>query len=689
MEHGRRFSMRAVCVMGVVGMWLVGANSWAEARVMLPPTQPIPWVIESADYTGKVVDRIAKLQSVLSIEVLQDGWVQVPLTLNGATITKVELIKKAGEAHVAPDPATTGQYVLMASRKGAYKVKIEFSIRLYQDSQYEGVIVGIPQASFSTLSLTVPRKDVELRESDQLYVERHPDGKVGGVTLKASLASVQQLDVRWMTKPTAPVKLEPMVYGEVATLAMLQEQLARITAIVDYRVSQGDVKSFTVHLPKGVQVLNVRGAGIDDWRVKESEDHQVLDVALNFTLKDTTYRLLIEGEQTLQAKQPTYQVPEFTLIGIKQERGQLAIAAEGNLETTAGMMDGLTRIDVKEVSDTLRSSTTVPIILAFRYHQHPYNATVTLTHYEDLPVLNAIAEQGNLVTVLSREGQRLTRAVYAVRANKKQFLGVFLPEGATLWSCLVDSRSVKPVNGTKQELLVPLASSKGAEQIVVVELVYFEQQHVLEGVGQLQLQGPTLDIPTTIANWVVYAPAQMKWLRTAGNLERGLSPVAFLDDPVFQTVAYADELRETGERRSFNGAAGAMMEKLADGTKSMKRTFAKSRLAQSEWHGGEPSAAAPEEEKFDQRNDKDNVASNMEALMSQRQQDAGILPLKIRIPRAGHTHQFSRLMTSGEALMLRTTYVNLPDWLPFLLGFMGGVGMLGLGAIGFARLRKS
>jgi len=171
----------ALCVAGFVGS--------VEARSVIPSATP--WVIESAEYTGKVTEQIARLQALLTVEVIHDGWIQIPLTLSGGTITHVELTKKVGEAHIVPDPGHTGQYLLTASRKGTYKVQVEFSTRLYQDSQHEGVIFGIPQASFSTLSLEVPRKDVELREGDKLYVERKPDGKEGGVTLIARLAAAQ------------------------------------------------------------------------------------------------------------------------------------------------------------------------------------------------------------------------------------------------------------------------------------------------------------------------------------------------------------------------------------------------------------------------------------------------------------------------------------------------------------------
>lgn len=665
----------------------------AEAKSVVPPTPSIPWVIESAAYAGRITEQIARLQAVLEIRVMREGWVEIPLPLSGATITSVEVMRKPAEAHLVP---RGGAYVLTTSRKGSYTVKIEFSTRLVSDSQYEGVTFGIPQAGFSTLSLRVPRKDVELRTSEQLYVERRPDGKSGGVLLTAHLASSDRVDVRWATRPATPIKVEPMLYGEVSTLVVLEEQLAHVTSVIDYRITQGELRELMIELPQTLQVLNVRGAGIDGWRVEDVPERHQLFVKLNFALKETNYRLVIEGEHALQAEPPTYQLPELRLVGVKQDRGQLAIATSGSLEVTAGSLDGLTRIDSKETSDLLKAATTFPILMAFRYHQHPFRASLNVTRYQDLPVLNAIAEQGELVTILSRQGEVLMRAVYAIRANKKQFLGVLLPSQATLWSCLVDGRSVKPVNGEKGQLLVPLATANTADQPIVVELVYFEQRPVLSRLGRLKLNGPVLDIPTTIANWLVYTPRQVRFLRTAGNLEQGASLFAFVDEP-FTQLAYAAASPQLGEGLApFKAYKASEDDKTAPASASLNAPVGqaasdhdelkRSRIAKFASRLG---GLAESRESFgggrSGREDKDNMELAVQALAT-RMQEAGIFPLRIRLPKAGTVHRFNRLMTTQEALELNATFVNLPTMvLPFAGLMLLVVPIGGLAIIRFRR----
>src|SRR3989338_2806100 len=340
------------------------------------PSPVSAWMIESADYHGEIAGQIVRLEARYTIRLIQDGWVQIPLGIEGATITDVQLEKKSGEAHLVPQG---GAYAIAASRKGAYKVRVSCSALLTQDNQFEGVQLGIPQATFSTLTVMVPRKDVELRQADQLYVQSQPDAASNGVKLTARLGDSGRIDLRWRTKPAAPVKVEPVLYGAVNTLVTVEEQLARFTAILEYRMAQGETKELIVRVPAGINILNVRGSGIEDWRVADAEHAKMLTVTLGVALKDAVYRLVVEGEQMIDGTSAAYELPELQLMNVKQERGYLAVSRTGSIELSPELVEGGNRVDVKELPELLQGATAAPAMLAFKYHQHPYRITLALT----------------------------------------------------------------------------------------------------------------------------------------------------------------------------------------------------------------------------------------------------------------------------------------------------------------------
>jgi len=654
--------------------WVVCASSAAASVVAPQPYESAAWVIESADYAGRVADQIVRFEVRLSVHVLQDGWVEVPLTFPGATVTAIALERETQAAHILP---RGGAYVLGASKRGAYRVRIACAVRLAQDSQFEGIQLGIPRATFSTVTVAVPRGDLELRPDDQLYVERRAGGSRGGVTLVARLGAADRIDVRWRTRPAQPTVVEPVLYGEVQTLLTVEEQVVRWASIIDYRIAQGEVKALMIALPGGLNVLNVRGAGIEDWRVDEASGRRTLAIALATPLKDTTYRLVMEGEQTLDGQAATYDVPAIRLVDIKQERGYIGLARIGSTELASQEAEGVSRIDVRELPEGLQVASANPVVLAFKYHQHPYRALVRLTRHEDHPVLAAIAEQAHLATIVSQQGELLTRAAYLIKANKKQFLEVALPPDAELWSCLVAQRSVKPVAGAQGRLLIPLDAAIDAGG-TTVELVYFERRPALTRLGQLRLRGPVLDVPATIANWTVYAPHDVPFLRVSGNLDRGISPAQFIDDSFPVRVASASDLREPkpgyqneanrqgNKDDGFDKMVRSVMSRTKRASVAQEGAYNMMADAASPSSGEERDAVEPAGYPIPPAGSESSASGEqLEAWMGERG-EAGILPLKIRLPKSGRTYAFSRLMTSQDALALEATFVHVRlPWAPF------------------------
>lgn len=321
-------------------------------------------------------------------------------------------------------------------------------------------------------------------------------------------------------------------------------------------------------------------------------------------------------------------------------------------------------MDVRELPEDVRAAVGSSAMLAFKYHQQGYTGSLSLARHNDHAVLAAIAEQGELVTVLSRQGELLTRASYVIKANKKQFLEVLLPDNATLWSCLVSNKSVKPVEGKAGKLLIPLDATTDSASTVPVELVYFERHPKLSGIGRLDLHGPLLDVPTTVVNWLLYAPSDVKFLRLSGTMDKGAAAYAFLTDP-FTQVAYAQTASGVSER------GRDMLDRLnfKAGRQQWQRqaSLVSANGDEASTEGALEAPAAPPSLSFEE----------MRKDFDQRLNETGILPLKIQLPASGRVQQFHRLMTTNEALQLHATFVHLPlpqvPWVAAIL-ILGGVG---------------
>jgi hypothetical protein len=101
------------------------------------------------------------------------------------------------------------------------------------------------------------------------------------------------------------------------------------------------------------------------------------------------------------------------------------------------------------------------LLLAYKYTGGDYQHTAQVTRFEELPVLEAVADRIELTTVLTDEGQLLTQSSFMVKNNEKQFQKFKLPKGAEFWSSYVNGQPAKPERDGEW-LLVPLPRDDAA-----------------------------------------------------------------------------------------------------------------------------------------------------------------------------------------------------------------------------------
>lgn len=647
---------------GGMGLACLASPGLAQARDITVQCQlPVPsatsaW-IETADYTGTIGGDVVRFTGRYVIRTLDAKGGQVFLQLPGATVTSLEVVKRSGDANILP---RGDGYLVVMTRRGTTELEVRFAHLLVRDAQQEGIQFQLPQARESTVTMTLPHAEVELRPEDQLYVDQQPAGQ-GKVRLVAHRGTGSVIDLRWRPKATAQPPVAPVIHGEAHTLITVDDATLKVLATLRYRPTQGQTDLLRVRVPFSLVLLAVRGAGITDQQITNDGQHKILTIQLGTPLREGMYVLAIEAETPLAREAGQVQVPSIEMLGAKQERGVIAVAPEGSVELADGSVSGGTRIDVRELPEPFAASA-AGAVLAYRYLQPGYDIAVRMTRHTDHPVLTAIVEQADLVSVLAPQGERMTRALYAIVANRAQYLPVRLPEGATLWSCLVDGASKKPVEGDPGVILIPLGHALTKAR---VELVYFERTGRLTGAGRLRLSGPRLAVPVSASTWAVYAPATMQWMRVGGNMEQGAGAVTFLDawmpaaeaqtlhSRVYRTTdSMGQEMDSSGDRRQLQNT-------VRQGVMRATAAFSVSK--------SEGAASAP-------------------AAVEEMRRNAGILPLQIRVPTSGRTHQFHRLLIAEDAVTLEVTYVVMHAW----AGWAGlACGLVAAAALGGRRFLRA
>jgi hypothetical protein len=153
------------------------------------------------------------------------------------------------------------------------------------------------------------------------------------------------------------------------------------------------------------------------------------------------------------------------------------------------------------------------VLLAWKARGGDVKIPLEVRSHPDVDMLVTLVDSAVADTLVTVDGRRMTRVRYAVRNNRRQFLRLALPEGAEVWSASVAGRGVKVAKG-EGGVLIPLVrsdASGGALTGFLVEIIYVENGAPLaNGRGELKVELPRADAPTSQLQWSVYFPEDAK-----------------------------------------------------------------------------------------------------------------------------------------------------------------------------------
>lgn len=580
------------------------------------------YAIYQSEYETEIEEEIAFIKARVNFEVFKkSNRVRIPLVDSNIGLKEVSLNNKP--AFIIRD---NNQYYLIIDKPGVYKLYLEFFVKVDREREH-----GPGNVSFKVLPSPIAILDVVMQEKEvEIFVE--PSIKVETEKLaKKTLATVilpftPMVTVRWspaLPKEDIPqVIMEPKMFVDTTTLVSIGDGVARCSTDLHYSILQSEVSTLRISFPEDVGILNVAGDQIRDWKVKTDQGLQTLDIYLNYGVKGE-YSLNVSYEKNIGQGSVTADLPVINVVGVERQRGFAGIEALTNIELAFNKLSGASTVDVKELPQNLWSRAKNPLLLAFKYLDAPYQTVIDVTKHEEVAVLVAAIDSANYVTLFTEEGKVLTKAIYQMRNNVKQFVRLTLPEEADLWSCFVSGKPVKPAKDKDGRILIPLEKSQVMGEALnqfPVEIVYLTIDSKLRRMSRLKMNLPKLDIPQNELFWSVYLPDKYHYYKFDGDVkplkrtfhpitagfDRGqgleykkeMSPARYKDSKIRNNQLYSQTVVSDEEVGMFEGVAGARAQ--------------------------------------------------------------GVLPIKIDVPERGRMFRFSKLLITDESPWMSVSYVRIP-----------------------------
>ena len=581
------------------------------------PAPPTGAFVSQADLALRVDGELLRGTITLQGEVLRDGPTAVPL-LSGGTLIRARLMQEprtaAGSAPGSAQGAAAGpgagvpilqqhgvfHAVLPA---GAFTLQIEWASAIATEPGRASA--QLPQLGAGTIRATIdaPGEGSDLT-IDRALVTRRARAQ-GRLIVDATVAPGGGSRVGWSSRDAgtaSPIRALRLL-DEVKTLVTVGENDLRVTAIFDVTVVQGTTATLAVRLPDGFSLTSFTGAPNEGADVVEGR------LVLNVPAGRTRHQFLVALERPIVDAASRRVVALPWLEGSQRETGDVAVEGVGALELAVAEQRPLTRIDVVELSAALTALAHEPLLAAYRYQRRaaePVTLAFDVTRFPDAAVLAAAADRATATTLVTPEGRSLTEVSLTVRNQAQPFLRVGLPAGATLLSAEVAGAPVKPAQGA-DGLRIPLLRPGFRPQgPYTVSFVYLHAGPAFAAKGDASLTLARVDLPVAWLEWEMLLPDRMEASRFDGTaFPRELVPVASPTGAGYGvaesvTVVTADKAQAAGQRQNSN-----------------------------------------------------ELSLNVQSLQKRA---AGVLPVRLDVPRAGRSHTFVRPLVMDEETRVAFRY---------------------------------
>jgi hypothetical protein len=235
------------------------------------------------------------------------------------------------------------RYLLKFTSTRSRSVTCRFASKPIKDGEWRLTSFAIPASSVRKLSVICDRDDLEVKFPGALDIKRQKT-KDGKTQVTAFLGVSGKFEVGW--KPQIrKLESELAVTCEANTIATASVGALRGDTIYTYRIIQGALGKLSLQLPDVVNITQVYGEDIQDWRIeKGSNGVPHLLIALGRP-KEDVYRLRVESEMALPKFPTKFNLPVLAPENVLRTSGFLMIGTDSAIKLQVNKAAGLTQID--------------------------------------------------------------------------------------------------------------------------------------------------------------------------------------------------------------------------------------------------------------------------------------------------------------------------------------------------------
>ena len=539
---------------------------------------PIGALIAQIDSTATVGRDVMNVEAKLSIEVLTEGWHEIPLRLTDSAIRSAKIGDQP--ARIIYSPEAGYRLLLEKKGKGAERVELvlEYSKAFSKAPGTNTVQFDAPQAPVNRWQIKIAEAGVKvnvhpnLSATDALADMNAPEVPEAGqppepakeTVVQAFVGSAEHVRIDWTAKAEGAAGLAALATVQARQEVVIDEGVIRTRAHLAYEITRSDVTQLIVEVPADHNVVNVFDPNVQKWEKAVEGPLQTITISL-FQPTRGTQNITIELEKfagdkempqemmNAELKAPMVRATQvgrpMQLTNVGRQQGVVVVKLGTALRGEVTSRTGLLQIDNADLPAPLAGQDWT---YSYRYSALPFDLAISVEKLLPLVEVEELVETyiepnqitTNLLAVLNIQRAGVFQTVlevpegYEIRAVQGR-------DAAGAAAAVVDSHHLEEVEVVsdptmpevkvkkKTKLVVNFGRKAMGKVALWVELVRRQEDANLLAptgtVSVLSLPVPRVN-PTTVARtagrMIVYAPEslhitpkELKGLRTISASE--------------------------------------------------------------------------------------------------------------------------------------------------------------------------
>src|SRR5215469_14145701 len=305
-----------------------------------PETPPVQATLTRIDYDIHVSGDLARGRVNLTIDVLKDGWVSVPIP-SGLLVSEARLDNKL--VSLIPAKGTSsGTLGAVLSKSGRSVLSLNVAMPVVSAAGNETVTLPTADSGVTRASVELLKGGIDVQVGGGLLSEKSESGSK--TTWIAYGQGDSPLTFTWRQRTEDHRTTQPLrLRGSLNELVSLSEESTTIYAEVEVSIVQGAAREVHLQIPEDVTINQVSGAMVSDWQSSRGG----LTVTFLEPVEQSS-KFIVNGETRLP-RDGEMTVPMLRLQNAERESGGVAVEVLGAGEIKQVKTKGLEEADASDL----------------------------------------------------------------------------------------------------------------------------------------------------------------------------------------------------------------------------------------------------------------------------------------------------------------------------------------------------